>query len=288
MKLFRRFKSPKAQCVFIFSWVWMSIFAVEHSYCGEQEEALLRSSALEIEVAVEDLFYSFSDFVLKKYCRSQYDELTTYLSDLYSGRTNFTLTELLNQKERFVIELLQECTEREAVIQLEYQFIEHMANRSADLNQRLRGLLENAELDQDFDQKEALLRQVIEVELQLNFKVDKVFDELVVKGTQSQINAEHLADVKGVHSGADAMETEILAELDQMAKARSQKKTLRCSAPGCGKRLGVTPYHCKCGQDYCMRHRADHPCSFDYRAKQQKELEDKLPKVEADRVPNRI
>jgi hypothetical protein len=291
MELFCQLKASKARVTFLFFLVALCTGLSFETRAGDLEQEFLDACTAEINIAFEERFYQFSDLAFKKYCRTQYDELTTFLYDLYAGHTRFTLTELIGQKERFVVELMQECPNREKLIQLEYQFTELVANRSANLIRRLKGQLENSDLELEFEEKERLLKQVLEVEIQMNFKAEKILEELTSDdGMQSQINLKYLEKETGVISGANLIDSALLAELNQLAKTKVQKKRNQCAADGCKKKLGLIPFHCNCGESYCAKHREaeEHQCTFDYHAKQQEELVKKLPKIEADRIPNRI
>ncbi len=52
----------------------------------------------------------------------------------------------------------------------------------------------------------------------------------------------------------------------------------------CNKQMGLLPFKCKCGNEYCSNHRFEHACTFDYRAEQRGKLTDKLPKVVASKL----
>lgn len=52
----------------------------------------------------------------------------------------------------------------------------------------------------------------------------------------------------------------------------------------CQKRMGLLPFKCKCGNDYCATHRFDHACTFDYRAQQREQLTNRLTKVVAPKL----
>ena len=51
-------------------------------------------------------------------------------------------------------------------------------------------------------------------------------------------------------------------------------KAGRCEKEGCGKRLDLTAFPCKCQKKFCPAHRyaAEHDCSFDYRGSAKEEL----------------
>jgi hypothetical protein len=48
----------------------------------------------------------------------------------------------------------------------------------------------------------------------------------------------------------------------------------KCEKPGCGKKLDLTAFACKCQKKFCTAHRyaVEHDCSFDYRGNAKEEL----------------
>ncbi len=55
----------------------------------------------------------------------------------------------------------------------------------------------------------------------------------------------------------------------------SKKSTVqRCMCEGCRRKLGLVPFQCRCGMNFCAMHRQaeDHNCTFDYRNEAKKEL----------------
>jgi hypothetical protein len=48
----------------------------------------------------------------------------------------------------------------------------------------------------------------------------------------------------------------------------------KCALEGCGKKLDLTAFPCKCKQTFCSAHRyeSEHNCSYDYREKGKEEL----------------
>jgi len=54
----------------------------------------------------------------------------------------------------------------------------------------------------------------------------------------------------------------------------------------CNKRLGLLPFTCKCGTNYCTRCKwpEDHHCTFDYRAEGMKKLAKENPVIVADKL----
>lgn len=60
------------------------------------------------------------------------------------------------------------------------------------------------------------------------------------------------------------------------------QNTSRCFV--CRKQMGLLPFKCKCGNDYCSSHRFDHACTYDYRAEQREKLTGRLQKVVAPKL----
>ncbi len=48
----------------------------------------------------------------------------------------------------------------------------------------------------------------------------------------------------------------------------------KCQKEGCGKRLDLTAFPCKCDKKFCTAHRyaVEHDCPFDYRGSAKQEL----------------
>jgi hypothetical protein len=65
---------------------------------------------------------------------------------------------------------------------------------------------------------------------------------------------------------------------------------IRCGINGCKKNIDLLSSKCKCGKLTCFGHRDPmlHKCTFDYKGSAQKELTEKLIKVGADRMGNRV
>jgi len=67
---------------------------------------------------------------------------------------------------------------------------------------------------------------------------------------------------------------------------KSKKK--RCKV--CNKKLGILGFECKCGHQYCIKHRMpeDHECIIDYKETGKKILERDNIKVVKDKIDNRL
>ncbi|CAF1151484.1 unnamed protein product [Didymodactylos carnosus] len=70
----------------------------------------------------------------------------------------------------------------------------------------------------------------------------------------------------------------------------SFKKPAKLKCDNCTKRAGVLGYLCHCGKRLCTkcRYSNEHRCQFDYKETGRKELLKQNPKVEADRINNRL
>jgi hypothetical protein len=78
---------------------------------------------------------------------------------------------------------------------------------------------------------------------------------------------------------------DVLEAFEQPAgPSRPQPK--RCALGGCGMRLGLTAFACRCGGYYCSAHRADmaHSCTYDYHAEQKQLLSTQLVKMSVKKV----
>lgn len=59
---------------------------------------------------------------------------------------------------------------------------------------------------------------------------------------------------------------------------------LRCTK--CSKRLGLTGFTCRCGEQFCNVHRypQEHQCAFDRKAAERNKLKDENPVVLSDKL----
>ncbi len=50
----------------------------------------------------------------------------------------------------------------------------------------------------------------------------------------------------------------------------------RCAT--CNKKTGIVPFECKCGNQYCSKHRyaEDHACTYDYKTNERNALNAKI------------
>ena len=54
----------------------------------------------------------------------------------------------------------------------------------------------------------------------------------------------------------------------------------------CNKKVGLLPFTCKCDENhkFCMKHRFDHNCTYDYFKDQQLKLKKENPKIEPPKI----
>lgn len=73
-------------------------------------------------------------------------------------------------------------------------------------------------------------------------------------------------------------------EKKQSDAAPAKKAVNRCS--GCGKRVGLTGFRCRCGDLFCSEHRYSdrHDCSFDYKAAGREAIARENPVVRAAKI----
>jgi hypothetical protein len=62
---------------------------------------------------------------------------------------------------------------------------------------------------------------------------------------------------------------------------KSISKKNKCSHPDCSKKLGLMPFTCQCGLDFCAKHhnRHSHACTYDYTSESRKDISKKNPKI---------
>ncbi len=65
-----------------------------------------------------------------------------------------------------------------------------------------------------------------------------------------------------------------------------EKKTSRNRCNFCNKKLGLTIFECKCGGNYCTKHRYDfeHECDYDHKKDSKNKLRIQLPKIRNSQV----
>ena len=58
----------------------------------------------------------------------------------------------------------------------------------------------------------------------------------------------------------------------------------------CNKKYGLISFKCKCGKIFCINHRYTdlHLCEFDHKLYEREKLKNNNPKIEKDKIENRI
>ncbi len=74
------------------------------------------------------------------------------------------------------------------------------------------------------------------------------------------------------------------APISSIITGPTTSKKNRCGC--CSKKLGLIPFTCKCGRDFCAEHRYEdkHNCTYDYKAENKKKLSNDLVKVTGEKI----
>lgn len=107
--------------------------------------------------------------------------------------------------------------------------------------------------------------------------------ENIVNGGSSS-NKEALAFADAASTEAGSVESKAAPEQSSNAEPKAKQGPNRCTI--CCKRVGLTPFKCKCGDLFCSVHRyADkHACPFDYQAAARDAIAKANPIVKAEKV----
>lgn len=64
------------------------------------------------------------------------------------------------------------------------------------------------------------------------------------------------------------------------------KKTEQMKCEECGKKLGYMDFTCKCGKNFCNKHRypEDHTCSFNFKLSEKEKLKNLLPNCQPKKI----
>lgn len=91
-------------------------------------------------------------------------------------------------------------------------------------------------------------------------------------------HSENINGTIALHTNEPMIETK-----NGLDKPKKKKKP-RC--PVCNKKLGLLPYTCKCGLDFCVGHIQPelHNCTYDHKSDGKDSLSEKLVKVVASKV----
>ena len=274
---------------FLFSALVFSSLSV---YADEKEE-YLNSVTHRLTVAIEEVFYRFSDHVMRRYCPSEYERMMDYVSDVVQENMRITLSDLANHKEEAMSELLDLCEHKSQVIALEYQYNEVMSTRSADLLARVRHLLEVDSDDESLVSRMALADQIVDVVLQQDFNEKKILEQFQLDAGESDsaIRMKYLQ----ASTSTVTLDYDALVVLERAAEAEAKKEEVkktqkkgRCAV--CHKKLGLIPFECPCHLEFCAEHRHPeaHHCTFDHKTIARERLRQSMPVVINDKVKDRI
>lgn len=77
-----------------------------------------------------------------------------------------------------------------------------------------------------------------------------------------------------------------LPPICSVVKASKKKKTPRCCALGCNKKIGLLSFECKCGLSFCVKHKLPevHNCTFNHKNDGIISLKQKLVKVSSNKI----
>ncbi|XP_057784800.1 zinc finger A20 and AN1 domain-containing stress-associated protein 8-like [Salvia miltiorrhiza] len=107
-------------------------------------------------------------------------------------------------------------------------------------------------------------------------------ENIVNGGSSSNEKVLDFADAASVEAGS--VELKAAPEQSSNAEPKAKQGPNRCTI--CCKRVGLTPFKCKCGDLFCSIHRyADkHACPFDYQAAARDAIAKANPIVKAEKV----
>lgn len=75
-------------------------------------------------------------------------------------------------------------------------------------------------------------------------------------------------------------------QLKEIKKKGTKRKANRCSMDGCDNKVRLLGFPCRCGGNFCAKHRYgnEHNCSFDYREHGQSEIRKNNPPVVGEKI----
>ena len=268
-------------------------FSFIQKVSADEKEEYLAGVTGRLTEAMEEVFYRFSDHVMRKYCPSQYETMMDYVSSVYHEDRRITLTELANRKEEAMAELLDECENKATVIGLEYQYNEFISLHSADVIARVRHLLDFEDEGMTLASKIALADQVVEAVLANDFNEKKILEQIEAGGygADSAVKAKYLASSAATLS----IDFEALMEMAQASEAAAKREEVkktqkkgRCAM--CNKKLGLMPFECPCHLGFCAEHRYPemHHCTFDHKAAGKEILKKAMHVVIGDKIKDRL
>jgi hypothetical protein len=85
---------------------------------------------------------------------------------------------------------------------------------------------------------------------------------------------------------SEVIQTTPIDFLNERSKGLDFNKVHRCPIEGCGKKLGMMPFKCRCGNEYCIKHRTSesHKCVYNYITDGRKLLEVNNQRVAHEKV----
>lgn len=277
----------------IYSFLFLaSICTSSVGFADEKEEYLTRVTH-RLTVEIEEVFYRFSDHVMRKYCSSQYEEMMDYVSTIYQDNLRISLSHLINRKEELMSGLLDECENKSRVIALEYRYNEVMSTQAAELIERIKNLLDYEDEHQSLTSRLILADQIVDVVLVQDFNEKKILEQLELNEDQSD-SAVRLKYLQATTSTV-TLDFDAMIALEQAAEAEAKKQEVkktqkknRCAV--CSKKLGLMPFECPCHLEFCAEHRLpeSHHCTFDHKTASRERLRQSMPVVVNDKVKNRI
>lgn len=266
------------------------------AFAGPEEEEWLRGQTDQLNEKWDETSYEFSDLVLKKYCPREYDLIQDTLLQLTRENRRFTRAELRVNREALLENILGHCPSAQRVTSIEYSFHEHMAVMTADIILRLEVLMSQLTLGLSFDQKRELGEMVVAAALEHDFHASKIFSILERDLDEaSEVRSEYLEQLSGTktveHRSEDSVTPVPESGLGTPTVETSQQKPPKkghCRI--CRKKLGLTPFHCKCEGEFCATHRLpeEHQCTYDHKTDGKAQLAKTLPTVRGDKMPDKL
>lgn len=106
------------------------------------------------------------------------------------------------------------------------------------------------------------------------------FDKIVI----SKISNFDKSDIITPKTNVEQLQKET-TNSDNMNKS-TNKNITRCNKDECNKKLGLLPFVCKCGLNFCGVHRYSdkHDCKFNYQEEYKKQLEKNNQKIVSDKI----
>lgn len=88
----------------------------------------------------------------------------------------------------------------------------------------------------------------------------------------------------------EEVKPEVTEEKEEPKNPHVKHKKTRCNLIECKAKLGLLGFSCRCGYQFCAKHRHtnDHFCTYDHKSHDKNQLKQKNEKVVADKVHNRI